>query len=169
MKWFVILISILMLSLVFACSDDETATEPVLDCTEDAYEQNDSEDGYYDFGSITDCNVDSISIMANICPDNDEDWFRVLISETGTSGCVLDPQVILRLPDGITCNLYMTYQCLGSLDTFTASISVTGTGALIFDEDINCQDVIHDSGYLHIRIEPVSGSSEEPYSLMIRG
>ncbi len=169
MKWTVVILSLLMLTLVFACSDEETATEPGLDCTEDAYEQNDSEDEFHGLGSITDCNGDSISITATICPDDDEDWFRVLISETGTPGCVLDPQAVLRLPDGITCNLSITYQCVGSLDTYTATRTVTGTGAVIFDEEIDCQGVINDSGYFHVRIQPVSGSSEEPYSLMIRG
>jgi len=169
MKWTVVILSLMMLTLVFACSDDETVTEPGLDCTEDAYEQNDSEDEFYNLGSITDCNGDSLSLLATICPDDDEDWFRVEISETGTPGCVLDPQVILRLPDGITCNLEMTYQCIGSLDVFTTSTTVTGTGALIFDEVIDCDGVANDSGYLHIRVEPVSGSSDDSYGIMIRG
>ena len=168
MKWFVILISIVMLSLVFACSDDETATEPVLDCTEDAYEQNDSEEGLHNLGSITDCNGDSISITATICPDDDEDWFSVEITETDVFGCVFDPVVIIRLPDGITCSIEASFQCTGSVDMFTTSATVTGIGELIFDM-INCDGAINNSGYLHVRIQRVSGSSEETYSLMIKG
>ena len=168
MKWFVILISILMLSLVFACSDDETVTDPGLSCTEDEYEPNDSEDEFYNLGSITDCNGDSISILATICPDDDEDWFRVVISETDVIGCVLDPHVFIRLPDGITCTVAAYYQCIGSTDTFADSITVTGKGGLVIG-DINCTGVINNSGYFRVRVRRVSGSSKETYSLMIRG
>ena len=168
MKRVVILVSVLMLSLVFACSDDEeTPVDPVT-CTKDAWEPNDSEDESYDLAGITDCDADSISINPTICPDDDEDWFRVEITETDLFGCELDPVVIIRLPDGITCSIAGSYQCIGSADIFTTSATVTGTGELIFDM-INCVGAIKNSGYLDIRVQRVSGSSEETYSLMIRG
>lgn len=168
MKWVVILVSVLMLSLVFACGDDEeTPTDPIT-CTKDTWEPNDSETEAYDLGSITDCDADSISINPTICPDDDEDWFRVVINDTDIYGCALDPVVIIRLPDGITCSIAATYQCTGSVDMFTRSATVTGTGELIFDM-INCGGAINNSGYFRVRVQRVSGSSEETYSLMIRG
>ena len=168
MKWIVILVSVLILSQVFACSDDEeTPTDPHT-CTEDAWEPNDSEDEFYDLGSISDCDADSISINPTICPDDDEDWFRVEINDTDVFGCELDPVVIIRLPDGITCSIAATYQCIGTVDMFTTSATVTGNGELIFNM-INCEGALDDSGYFIVRVQRVSGSSEETYSLMIRG
>ncbi len=168
MKRVMILVSVLMLSLVFACSDDEeTPTDPIT-CAKDAWEPNDGEDESYDLGSISDCAADSISINPTICPDDDEDWFSVEITETDVLGCVFDPVVIIRLPDGITCSIAASFQCTGSVDMFTTSATVTGIGELIFDM-INCDGATDNSGYLHVRIQRVSGSSEETYSLMIRG
>ena len=167
MKWIVILVSVLMLSLVFACSDDEETPTDLPTCTKDAWEPNDSETELYDLGSISDCDADSISINPTICPDDDEDWFRVEITETDVHGCVLDPVVIIRLPDGITCSIAATYQCNGSVDMFTTSATVTSTGELIFDM-INCAGAINNSGYLHVRVKRVSGSSEKTAAIGAR-